>query len=103
MTSLPIEIIYEPELQSLTFFSHSLKFRITIIGGKTVSVTDGFNPLLFGKVCGLCGDLNADRRMEIVTPERIPVDNAILFGLSWIIPGTSCTDSKHIPLNQFVP
>lgn len=100
-TKLPFEIVFEPELNTLTFYSHNTKLHITIIGGKSVSISTGhLFPLFFGKVCGLCGDLNADKRMERVTPEKVPVANDLLFGMSWMVPGTSCRDTCPLIMNK---
>lgn len=98
----PFEIVFEPELNTLTFYSHNTKLHITVIGGKSVSIANGhyLSPFLFGKTCGLCGDSNADERMERVTPERVPVSNDFLFGLSWILPGTSCRDTCPLMMTK---
>ena len=62
--------------------------------GRTVTVVYHLHSLLLGKVCGICGDLKSEKRMDLLTPEKGSVENTTLYGSSWILPGQTCSDGR---------
>ena len=87
-----IQLIFERELNRIVFYNYELGLEVALTAGKFVEAR--VSALLFGRVCGMCGNMNGEQRNEFMTPRRKVVYDPILFGMSWMVQGENCRDGK---------
>ena len=94
------------------------RFSVTDVSDKVIftsynipQVHTTVGPMLFGKVCGLCGNFNGEQRFEFRTPEgklirdvqkpklydpELAFYEERHFGNSWIVPGRKCAKGGRV-------
>lgn len=87
---MTVEFIWVSETYTLFVINKELGFELKMVAGQSLFVR--MSSLLFGKVCGLCGDMNSEQDMELRTPEMVEVKDPNLFGFSWLVAGEQCSN-----------
>ena len=90
----------------IKWFTTDFKFAIIIneIGIEMgmhhgMNIYLAMNPLHYqGKVQGMCGNMDFEKKNEFQTPEWTVVTNSKLFGLTWINPATKCSKKGNFLL-----
>ena len=76
------------ETKSLFLINEDLGLELVMVAGRTIHTR--LSSMLFGRVCGLCGDMNAEQALEMKTPKGIEVEDPMVFGMSWMRTSESC-------------
>ncbi|XP_065069314.1 vitellogenin-1-like [Rhopilema esculentum] len=108
-------VVWEPEIRMMAFWHAQTQLWVSLQNGYKVHTS--VSPMLFGKVCGLCGNFNGEQRFEFRTPEgklirdvqrpklydpELAFYEERHFGNSWIVPGRKCAKGECNFRREFI-